>query len=44
MEELKAVPEEGMAAQEEEQDEQEEEQAGQETGLFQVYRQPHGEW
>ncbi|KAK1335528.1 hypothetical protein QTO34_003316, partial [Cnephaeus nilssonii] len=35
-EELKDVPEEGKAAQEEEQDVQE-------TGLFQVDRQPHGE-
>ncbi|ELK24361.1 hypothetical protein MDA_GLEAN10017927 [Myotis davidii] len=43
-EELKAVPEEGKAAQEEEQDVQEEEQAGQGTGLFQVDREPHGEW
>lgn len=43
-EELKAVPEEGKAAQEEEQDVQEEEQAGQGTGLFQMDREPHGEW
>lgn len=44
MEELKAVPEEEKAVPEEEQDVQEEEQCSQGTGLFQVDREPHGEW